>query len=102
MNLKERTLLQKKMFALIEQWLKEQESPSEYCKANNIKAWQFDYWRKKYIKQQQSKKGFATIKVDTITNEIKEQKIEIKYSNGMIIQLSEFFSLDLLQFLSNL
>jgi hypothetical protein len=102
MNLKERLLTQKKMYPLIEQWLKEQESPPLFCKANNISRCQFDYWRKKYIKQYQSKKGFAAIKVEPNTNEIKEQKIEIKYSNGMIIQLPEFFSLDLLQFLSNL
>ena len=103
MNLKERTLLQKKMFALIELWLKDQDSPAAFCKSNNIKVWQFSYWKRKYLERNKSKKGFAAIKVESQnTFGTEEQKIEIRYSSGMIIHLPESLSLNLLQFLSSL
>lgn len=103
MNLKERLLIQKKMYPLIEQWLKNPESTIAFCKTNNIKVWQFSYWKQKYLERNKSKVGFATIKVEPQNTILKEeQKIEIRYSNGMIIQLPESLSLNLLRFLSGL
>lgn len=91
--------LQKKMFALVEQYLEGTQTVEEISKENNIASSKFKYWRGVYYKTNSRRKryrksstSFIQIKPHPVTN---YRNIELEYPNGVKLRLSDTSGFDL-------
>ena len=91
--------LQKKMFALVEQYLEGTQTILEISKENDIASSKFKYWQgiyyKTHNKRKRSKKStsaFIEIKPTRISN---YKNIELEYPNGVKLRLADTSGIDL-------
>jgi len=90
--------MQDKMYALIKQWRESGEPQSIFCNKNGIRVYQFCYWKRKQSKQARSKEGFGLLQVQPKSKtKQSDQKIEIRYPNGISIHLSSGVSLSFIR-----
>jgi len=74
--------LQKKMFALVDEYHQSGLSTKVFCERKGIKSSKFYYWIRK--KRDQNKSGF--IKIST-AGEVNSPPVELIYPNGVRLQL---------------
>lgn len=91
--------LQKKMFALVEQYLSGTQTVEDISKANNILSSKFKYWQgiyyttiKRRKRNKKSPSSFVEIKPQPITN---YRNIELEYPNGVKLRLADTSGIDL-------
>ena len=96
MNKQQRQVLEQEMFSLIEKWQESNLNQQAFCQEHEITYSKFLYWLKKYRQQQENVQGFIPIEVSG-----HHQLIELRYPNGVILQLPSV-DLKLLKQLVNL
>ena len=86
------------MFPIIAQWEASCESQTQFCQSRDIKPAVFNYWRKKYLDDQQAVRPSEFIELIASV----EEKIEICYPNGVRINLPSSSTLATLEALIQL
>jgi len=91
MNKSERENLQREMFSLIKKWQRSGISQKNFCSQHDLSIHAF--WLRKYKQvNPSSENGFLPVEIGPSDNGSKG-KIQIHYSNGVLITLSEAVSL---------
>lgn len=78
------------MYPLVEKWESSRQSKASFCDAHGLSVDAFRYWYKKYKAEQGDATGsFVAMEVcdQAVPNPL--GGIEVKYPNGVIIQLKE-------------
>ena len=83
MTKQERQEKSKEMYALIEQWQQSQKTQASFCQEHDIAYHVFVYWLKKYRGQHGQNGNFLAMKF----TDHEHTGIEIRYPNGIVIQL---------------
>ena len=73
------------MFSLIEKWQDSNQTQKVFCQEHEIKLATFHYWQKKYRQlEQDNPSGFIPVELSSSGARV----VEIRYPNGVIVQLS--------------
>jgi transposase-like protein len=83
MKNQQRNHRREEMFTLIGQWQQSGQAQIEFCKEKDITYTTFYYWLKRYRSQHEPSGGFIPMEVNTGG----KQLIELRYPNGVILQL---------------
>ena len=71
------------MFSFIEQWKASNKDQFNFCREKEISYSTFHYWLKKYRRLQMEPQGFIPMEFSGNRHPL----IEVRYPNGVIIQL---------------
>ena len=83
MNKQTRQAHQEEMFSFIEQWKESKKDQLSFCREKEVSYTTFHYWLKKYRRLQLDPQGFIPIEISSGNHQL----IEVRYPNGVIIQL---------------
>ena len=87
MKKEQREQQRQNMFSLIEKWQQGNQTQKDFCQEHDIKLATFHYWQKKYRNQNQKNlSGFIPMEISSSD----ARTIEIRYPNGVIVQLPGF------------
>ena len=93
MKKQERIQRQDQMFSFIEQWKQSNLPQNTFCKEQGITYTTFYYWLKRFRLQQEETGGFMSMRVTST----RENQIEIRYPNGVVIQIPSTIGLSALK-----
>jgi len=80
----------RQMYPLVEKWESSSQSKVSFCDAHGLSVDAFRYWYKKYKAEQVEATGsFVAMEVYEQTAPDPVGGIEVKYPNGVVIQLNE-------------
>jgi len=93
MTKEERVHRQEKMFSFIEQWQRSNLPQHTFCKDQGITYTTFYYWLKRYRSQQEETGGFMAMRI----NSTRDNYIELRYPNGVVMQIPSTIGLTALK-----
>ena len=93
MKNQERKQQQEKMFSFIEQWQQSNLPQHTFCREQGITYTTFYYWLKRYRSQQEVTGGFMAMRITSA----RESFIEIRYPNGVVMQMPSTIGLSALR-----
>jgi hypothetical protein len=88
------------MYALIRKWESSGLSQEKFFRQHGISKSTFGYWRKKYLKEQQSSKNpdsFIPVKIANAHNTHNNHVLELVYPNGIRLVCSSSMDLSRLK-----
>ena len=92
--------LQKKMFALVEQYIKGIQTVDQISKENNLPSSKFKYWKGVYYKTSAKRKRHRRFPSSFIEIQPKQfsnyKNIEFEYPNGIKLRLLDTSDIDLM------
>jgi hypothetical protein len=84
MKKEQREQQKENMFSLIEKWQQSDQTQKDFCREHDLKLATFHYWQKRFRKQDKEEpSGFIPMEISSSY----ARAVEIRYPNGVIIQL---------------
>ncbi len=93
MKKQERIQRQEEMFSFIEQWQQSNLPQHIFFREQGLTYTTFYYWLKRYRSQREETGGFMTMRVTSN----QENHIEIRYPNGVVMQIPSTIGLSALK-----
>ena len=88
-----RELKRNQMYALIQEYQSGEETQSEFCARVGLKLYSFRYWLNRFVKAQAQSGGFVRVTGNVLSS---QDKIELRYPNGVRVGLGRHPNAELL------